>query len=338
MRISERTADLATAMAARDTGRASIYVMATPPEAFDRLKPHWRGLADKALTPNPFMAPEFLEPAAMHLAQRGELTLAAIFRKHARSDELIGLFAMGSTPRRTFPFGRAGAPTLWVNPCFADATPLLSSDADDAAAAAGAMLDAFGAAGRGGLTLPAVAEGSLTLSALVAAAEARGLAARTSSPDTHSRGLHMVLHEPAEVASVTVARDPAPLMAMTEQALAMDAILVTNGRRGPELRDQRFVSFVRAAIRGFSHTRSVVIARYEKDGRRAAALAWLSADKAFIWRLFGPDAQDPRVEAALAHAIGSATGKTPVGASHFPISGFGTQAHPTQTVRLVPMA
>jgi hypothetical protein len=313
-------------------------VVATPPEAFDRLKPHWRGLADKAVTRNPFMAPEFLEPAAVHLAQRGELSLAAVFRKHAHSDELIGLFAMGATPRRTFPFGRAGAQTLWNHPCFTDATPLLSADGDDAQAAAGAILDVYGASGHCGLTLPSVVQGSRALSAITAAAESRGLVAHSSSPDLHSHGLHLMLSAPADLSAVTVARDPAPLLAMTEQALAMDAALLATGRRGPELRDQRLVSFIRAAVRGFSHTRSAVIARFDKNGRRAAALAWLSTEKAFIWRLFGPDAHDPAVEAALARAIGNATGRTPVGASHAPIAGFCAEAHPTQTVRLAPMA
>jgi hypothetical protein len=91
---------------------------------------------------------------------------------------------------------------------------------------------------------------------------------------------------------------------------------------------------MRAAVRGFSHTRQVAMARLDDGRRRAAALAWLSADRAFVWRLFGKDAHNPSVEMALARAICVATGRTPFAAAQTPVSGVGMAAFPTVTATL----
>jgi hypothetical protein len=334
-----RIVDAQAGLAARVVAKGETHVAIVPPAGFDRLKAHWRGLADKAVTPNPFMAPEFLEPAAVHLAQRHELALAAVFRRHARSQELIGLFALTQNQRRAFGFGRAADPSLWSHPEFPDATPLLGSDAGDAEAAAEALFDAVGAGRRGGLTMPFLAADSAALAVLRSVAERKGLAVQLSRHDPHSHGLHLMLREPRAAAAVMVARDPTPLMAMLEQALAMDAQRPRlPGQPTAELGDQRLLSFTRAAVRGFSHTGAAVMARFEQDGRRAAALAWLSGGNAHVWRLFGPDASHPTAEAALAHAIGAASGARPIAATREPVSGLCMAAKPTVTMRLSPMA
>jgi hypothetical protein len=314
------------------------HVVLTSPAAFDKLKPHWRGLADRAITQNPFMAPEFIEPAAALLAKRQELTLAAVYRRHARSEELIGLFALGQMIRRAFPLGSAPVPTFWSHRCLADATPLLSADTTDATDAVAALLDATEAPRRGGFIMPALAAGSAALSAISAAAAARGLDLRLSGETAHSHGLHIMLREPQIAAGVTVVREPAPLMAMLEQALAMDAAAPRAAGQAPaDLMDHQMLAFLRATVRGFAHTRQAVMARLDAGGMRASLLAWLGADQAFIWRLFGPDARNPTAEAALAFAVGTATGRTPVAATADPVSGFCMAAHPTVTASLTPM-
>jgi hypothetical protein len=312
------------------TGPGRTKVVQIEPASFDKLKPHWRGLADRALTPNPFMSPEFIEPAAVHLAGRNELALAAVFRQHSRSEELIGLFAVRPQLPASLSFGRSGRPSLWSHPWMTDATPLLSADRDDARDAVQAIFGAFGTIQRGGLTIPSIAAGSAALEVIGEAAAARGMTVRLSPQDTHSRGLHIVIDRPAPFDGIAVAREPATLVAMLEQALAMDAAAA-----GPSaLHDLKTISFLRAAVRGFSHTRQAVMARIDDGKQRAAALAWLSPDRALIWRLFGPHGRRPSMELALARAIGNATGRRPAAASFEPVAGFGMEPHATVTATI----
>jgi hypothetical protein len=305
------------------------------PAAFDRLLPHWRGLADRAFVANPFMAPEFIEPAAAHLAARDELLLAAIFRPHALSEELIGLFALSQKQPRGLALLRAPTASLWTHPLFPDGTPLLSADPNDAKTAVTAFLDAVSAGGRHILMFPAMPVASPVVELIAGAAAVRGLQPRLGETITHTRGLDIMLSRPPAASHVTIAREPAPVQAMLEQALALDAARSRlPGEPAAALFDQRQLSFLRAAARGFSHTRQIVMARFCDGQRKAAAAALLAPGMAYMWRLFGAAAHDPSVEAALATAISTATERQVVAATTEPVAGICMPPFRTATLSL----
>jgi hypothetical protein len=305
------------------------------PAAFDRLLPHWRGLADRAFVANPFMAPEFIEPAAAHLAARDELLLAAVFRPHARSEELIGLFALSQKPPRGLALLRTPAVSLWTHPLFPDGTPLLAEDPRDAKTAVTALLDAIAAGGRHILKFPAMPVASPVVELIADAAAAHGLQPGLGETVTHTRGLDIMLSRPPAADHVSIAREPAPVQAMLEQALAFDAARSRMpGEPAAALFDQRQLSFLRAAARGFSHTRQIVMARFDDGRRKAAAAALLAPGVAYVWRLFGAAAHDPTVEAALATAISSATERQVVAATAEPVAGICMPPFRTATLTL----
>ncbi|MGL4240665.1 MAG: hypothetical protein ACRCTI_06090, partial [Beijerinckiaceae bacterium] len=85
--------------------------------ACEKLLPEWRGLADQSLDDNPFMLPEFVQPAAAHLSAGADPLLVAVWTHHIRSRELIGLFAV-TLQRAPGPAGwvRQRRVSLWRHP------------------------------------------------------------------------------------------------------------------------------------------------------------------------------------------------------------------------------
>jgi hypothetical protein len=321
MQVIEAPHEIATRRARAQSGSPELRFIR--PATFDRLLPHWRGLADRALVANPFMAPEFIEPAAAHLAARDEMLLAAVFQPHARSEELIGLFALAQKQPRGFSLLRAPTATPWAHPLFADSTPLLSTDAADARSAILTLLDGIAGHGEGPLSFPALPVKSPIVDLMAEVAAERGLDATFGRPSVHTHGLDIMLSRPPSAEHVALAREPAPVQAMLEQALAFDATRPrVPGEASAALFDQRQVSFLRAAVRGFAHTRQIVMARFDDGRRKAAAAALLAPGMVYMWRLFGTAAHDPSVEAALATVIANATERQVVAAAAEPVAGI----------------
>ncbi len=312
---------------------AEISVTFVPAAASEKLLPDWRGLADQALESNPFMAPEFIQPAAMHLAGAEALTLACVWRRHPRSQELIGVFALAGPRLRRFRWLQSRKTGLWLNAAMPLSAALLARNPAVARQAVLALLDSLSSGDYRRVCFPGVdADGPLAdILAEIGSGRVGGVAAAPDLP--RSRGLDIMLRSSPGPDTVAVAREPAALRAMLEQALVMDAGAPrSEGDPAPLLFDARGLAFLRAAVRGFANTGQVLMGRYSEDGRKAAAVALVGADRTFLWRLFGPAAQDPRAEAALACAFAEAAGKPVVAAAHQPMAGFCVQPLRTQAM------
>jgi hypothetical protein len=334
-RTSGKAAGQPMAMADERGTDAGVSVSFVRPNASDKLLPDWRGLADNALEPNPFMAPEFVLPAAIHLARPDDVTLVCAWKTHARSRELIGLFLMHAQRPRSFGWPQPRLAGLWSHPAMPLAAPLLSREPALAAAAMLAFIDALQAGRAARATFPAIPAASAVAELIRAAAAVRGLAMEASADGAHSRGLDIMLTRNPDSGPVTVARDPTALRAMLEQALAMDAAAPRiPGEAGPAIFATDELTFLRAVVRGFSHTGQVILARFSDGARKAAACAVLAPDRVYLWRLFGPSAHDPMAEAVLSCALRDATGLPVTAATAHPTAGFCTTPLRTQTLSL----
>jgi hypothetical protein len=312
-----------------------VSVELVPAAACSRLLPDWRGLADRALQPNPFMAPEFLLPAAMHLSGSKDLVLACVWKSHPRSRELIGLFALAVPRARGFSWRQADRSALWAHSTVPLGTPLLSQDPAAAAAALSAFITSQRRGGLPGLSFPSVEAGSGLMALLAEAAISRGLTVSQSPDATHSRGLDINLTREPETSGVMLAQDPASLRAMLEQALAMDAAMPREtGSAPPVIYDASRLAFLRAVIRGFAQTGQIIMARLNDGSRKAVAIAVIGPDRAYLWQLFGPSAREPGTEAALTCAIRAALSKPVAAATAHPVAGFCTMPLRTQTIVL----
>ncbi len=91
-----------------------------------RQREAWRGLADRAASPNAFLRPEFVAPAATHLpvsSTNGAVKLLAV----SRDGRLLALLPLVRGRWRRVPLPALGA---WVHDQQGLATPLLSGGAD----------------------------------------------------------------------------------------------------------------------------------------------------------------------------------------------------------------
>jgi hypothetical protein len=329
-----------TALAARGGARADapeddVTVTLVPAAAGDKLLPDWRGLADTALFANPFMAPEFMQPAAVHLARADDMMLAAAWRKHARSRELIGLFALTIQRPRGLRWLQPRTASLWADGAMPLPAVLLSADAAAAQQATAALVGALEKTGVRRVAFPKVEVASRFAEVLGAASAARAGALAQGADDVHSRGLDIMLTVAPHINAVTLAQDPPSLRAMLEQALAMDAATPRqSGDAAPVLFDAQGLAFLRAMVRGFSHTGQIVMARYNEGARKAVAIALMGRERAYLWRLLGPAAHDPKAETALTWAIREATGLPVSAATDYPMAGFCTAPMRTRTFTL----
>jgi hypothetical protein len=323
------------AVAASFTSDAGVSVSFSRPAASEKLTPDWRGLADSALEANPFMAPEFVLPAAIHLARQDDLMLASAWKTHPRSRELIGLFLIHTQRARAFGWPQPRRTEVWSHPATPLGPLLLSRDAALAETAAGALIDALRAGRTARLAFPAIPAGGAVAEAIQSAAARRGVVLDATVDQPRSRGLDIMLTRAPASGPVVVAREPAALRAMLEQALAMDAATPRlPGDVSPALFAADELAFLRSVTRGFAQTGQIAMARLHDGPRKAAAVALLAPDRAYLWRLFGPSAHDPMAEAALACALRDATGLPVAAATAHPTAGFCTTPLRTRTLSL----
>jgi Acetyltransferase (GNAT) domain len=316
-----------------DTGEYAIETMSAA--ACARLLPDWRGLADRALAPNPFMSPAFVLPAAMHLFGARDPVITAVWRRHARSRELVGLFVSAVSRTRGFGWRPAGRGGLWSHDMMPLGAPLLSADTEAAAAVLSAFVSAQRRMGDGGVAFPAIETAGALASLLTSVAEALNLTVTLSPDADHSRGLDINLTRDPETAHVVLAQDPASLRAMLEQALAMDAALPRAPGDTPAIIDDTGrLAFMRAVVRGFAQTGQITMARLNDGSRKAVAIALVGPDRAYLWRMLGPSAHDPLVEAALTCAIRASVAMPVAAATAYPVAGFCTVPLRTQSVVL----
>ncbi|MGL4241791.1 MAG: hypothetical protein ACRCTI_11820, partial [Beijerinckiaceae bacterium] len=274
-------------------------------------------------------------PAAAHLSAGADPLLVAVWKQHIRSQELIGLFAV-TLQRTRGPAGwvRQRRASLWRHPSLPLAPFLLSADRALAAVAVNAFRDWLIDQRAGLAALPAVDVGGAAAAILSEAAAQRGWTMIRKADAPHSRGLDIMLSGGAPVAT-TVTREPLPLRVMLEQALAMDAAFA-RGLDDPQavVFDSSEVAFLRAVVRGFSHLDRIVGARVSDDGMKAVALAVAGRDRAYLWRIFGPSAHDPRAEVALVRGIRNAVGMPVFAAASHPVAGFCTDPLRTESLEI----
>jgi hypothetical protein len=291
--------------------------------ASDRLLPDWRGLADRALDASPFMLPEFILPAAAHLSPGAELTLATAWKAHPRTRELIGLFVQAPQPQRALPWRSRRRSALWSHRLLPLAPVLLSSDPDAARLAVKAYIDAAMRDRIATATIPAVERGGMLEDIIAVIGEDLGLMLSSTDDAARSRGLDIMVSDDRTTTAVQIAHDPATIRAMLEQALAMDVAVDRGSRdRPPVLFDAGELSFMRAVARGFASLERIVMARLIDGERRAMGIGLAARDRVYLWRLLGPSARDPAVEAALTRAIAAAAGTPAIAATDHPIAGF----------------
>jgi hypothetical protein len=303
--------------------------------AADKLLPDWRGLLDAALEDNPFMCPEFMQPAAAHLVRGTEVMLLAAWRQHARSRELIGLFVLAPHRPRGFSWLQPRSVALWSGGPSPLAPMLLSPDREAASAAIAALVAFANDAQAAHVLLPAVDAAGPATSLVEAISTAHDLSLSRFDDASHSRGLDFMVAPEHVGLAVTVASEPAGLRAMLEQALAMDAgVIRDEPGMAAALFDAAEVAFLRAVVRGFSRTARIVMARIDDGGRKAAAIALLARDRAYLWRIFGRSADEPMAQLALARAIMTASGRPVHAAAARPIAGFCTTPLRTATFEL----
>jgi hypothetical protein len=301
--------------------------------AADKLLPDWRGLLDIALEDNPFMCPEFMQPAAAHLVRGAEVMLAAAWRQHARSRELIGLFILAPHRPRGLAWLQPRTVALWSGGPLPLAPMLLSPDPDAASAAIAALVAFADDAQAGHLVFPAVDAAGPAAPLIAAVASDQGLGLSRLDDASHSRGLDFMIAPEHVGLDVTVTSEPSGLRAMLEQALAMDAGMI-EGEAGmaAAVFDTAELAFLRAVVRGFSRNARIVMARVDDGGRKAVAIALLARDRAYLWRIFGRSADEPMAQLALARAIMTASGRAVHAAAARPIAGFCTTPLRTATL------
>lgn len=311
-----------------------------PAAASDSLLPHWRGLADQALEANPFMAPEFILPASMHLSVGAPLMLACVWRKHARSRELTGLFPLTRVAGRAFGWLAGPRFAMWSHPLMPISMPLLCRDPDMAARAITTFLTVQ-LTSRREFTFPTVRAGGAVAAALGTAAVGTAvfglqLTVSRQADAPHSRGLDIDLQRPPLPDTAVLAQEPATLRSMLEQALVMDATVDRQPGAAPAvIHDASRLAFLRAVVRGYAQTGQVIMAKLNADGRKAVGIAIVGEHSGYLWQMFGPAAHDPMAEAAIACALRTALGKPMVAAVSHPIAGFCTVPLRTETIRLV---
>jgi hypothetical protein len=310
-------------------------VTAPGSEAFQKA---WQVLAAESADDNPFLAPMFLIPAAVHLAMDSPLTLAAVWQQEPSRRRLTALIPM-TAPRR--PLLRSlfdgGHAALWAHPLLPFCAPLLSPDRSVAEASVAAFFDWITARRQrlATMTIPSLLRGSTASEIFGNECARHGFAIDRKRDLAHTRGLDFKPSAaPACVSSVVVARSGSAVRKALEAALCLDMRAVEAGSgQSPLLSDLNRCAFLRAVVRNCAMEDRMVIATFQDgDDASAAAMVIEGRDSAFLWWIMGKDAANPLIEAALAAAVEEALGKPIIAATEGPVSGLWARPIVTETL------
>ena len=246
--------------------------------ALETIVADWRALQQAAVDDLPFMSPDFVLPAACHLAAGDGPDLVAIWERCDAERTLVGLVPLQkgvatlgdvwSRPRKA---------TLWQHELQPFAAPLLAGPSDRASRAIDAF---FGWLDRqpavSSFTMGAMPSASVAADLLIQAATRRRLPLlRRRRPDS-TRGLDF---KPkglqGAIDAIAIASEPAALRAALERLLCLD------GRRAVNepiiLQDPMQPALLRTVVRSFGREGRAIIA--ESSEERAGALVLVGRDR-----------------------------------------------------------
>lgn len=316
-----------------DAGLREMHVAAVSPEMLESIEGDWRLLLGKSVDDMPFMSPDFLLPAARHLAAADGPELIAVWEESGEGRTLVGLLplhrgvaAMGDVwmrPRKA---------RLWRHGLQPFAAPLLAGPHDRARRTMEALFDWLDRQpGLQSFAATALPSGSAAAHLIAQTADRRRLPVLRRRGRDLTRGLAFKptgLRAAAD--AVTIATEPADLRGALERILCLDG----HGSLDQPiaLDDPMQIAMLRATVRSFGRSGRALIA--EAGESRAGALFLIGREKAFLWRTFGEGAANPVVEAALVIATERRLGLPIAAASTRPLCGAGTDAVPTETLMM----
>jgi hypothetical protein len=301
-----------------------------PFAALPALETEWRLLGEEAVEDSPFMSPDFLLPALTHAGPAAPQLLAV---REPEGGRLVGLFVLTGAATLSEIWLRPRPVALWRHATQAFALPLLAGSEKEArrtVAAALAWLSERPALA--GLEAGALPAASLAARLLEEEARARGLPVQRRPQPDNTRGLNFQpRHLQGAVDRVEIVVERVALRRAVEQLLCLDR---EENARAILLEDPLLPAFLRGVTRGYARCGRAAVALACEADARAGALVLVGRERAYLWRLFGPDADDPAIEAALAVAASKTLGLPLVAASTRRLAGAGTEPMPTESLSI----
>jgi hypothetical protein len=282
----------------------------------------WEALAAHPLEANPFLSPAYLQPLAQHYARDAEWRLALVWQHSART-RLVGL-----VPVTLARIGRSMTRQVvpHVHRLLPLGQPLLSADLDEANRALAALMVHLG----DGLVvdLANISRGGPTAKLIEGLCDAQGWVRDTMKDAPLTHGLHLPTTPalPAE-ASLAVLTSPGDVREGLERILSL-----TTNNAGP---DAANFTFLRAMSRSMAQQDRLVLALLETSAGHAGAIALRHDAQGWLWRMEGPLARDPVVQAVLCDAVGKATGAAPFSLVKPRLTGLGCAPLVTQSWSII---
>ncbi|HVL72026.1 MAG TPA: GNAT family N-acetyltransferase [Beijerinckiaceae bacterium] len=253
----------------------------------------WRGLARRALEPNPFAEPDFLLPALQHLPD-GRGVLPALVWKGASLCGLVPLLP----PRFAL-----GGLRLW-RPEGAPALPLL--DQDDPVGVLRALAEALARRySRPALVFPEIPDGPVAAALEEAGDDLRGR--ERQDPVLRGRAEGADFTRRRRVLRLERARDPRRIRDAVEEFLILEAAGAAGKAGRAFVHDPARVSFLRSATRQLARQRRCRIELLRIAGETAAAAIVVEAGRqAWLWRAVADERRGPAPLRLLLEEIGRA--------------------------------